>query len=85
MIDLIKTINDVGHFFRHLIQNENLNLHPDEDFRNYIHVETGLPSYTQEEADFRNKLMETCFEVCCRENGDIYAIGLEMLFNRLQH
>ncbi len=85
MINSIETINDVEHFFHHLIQNESLNFHPDEDFGNYFNLETDLPSYTPEEADFRNKLMEACFEVCDKENADIYDIGITMLFNRLKH
>lgn len=84
MILFIRTVADVEAFFQHLINKDSLNFHPDEDFRNYVKVETGLPSYTLEEADFRNKLMEACFKVCNRENADIYAIGVEFLFNKLQ-
>jgi hypothetical protein len=84
MLTKIKSIADVEAFFLHLINKDSLNFHPDEDFRNYVKVETGLPSYTLEEADFRNKLMEACFKVCNRENADIYAIGVEFLFNKLQ-
>lgn len=71
-------------FFHYLIEKESLNFHPDEDFTNYINLESELPSYTEEEAKFRNKLMEDCFTVCIRENVDIYSIGYELLYNKLK-
>ena len=83
MIAEIKSINDVEAFFKHLLENESLNFHPDEDFRNYIHLETKLPSYSIEEAELRNKLMQDCFNVCEREGTDIYKIGSLQLFNKL--
>lgn len=83
MIAEIKFINDVEAFFKHLLENESLNFHPDEDFKNYIHLETKLPSYSIEEAELRNKLMQDCFNVCEREGTDIYEIGSLQLFNKL--
>ena len=84
MINEITSISDVEYFFNYLINEESLNFHPDEDFRNYIHLDTDLPSYVPEEADHRNKLMEACFKVCNKENADIYQIGIEMLLHKLQ-
>ncbi|EOZ96151.1 hypothetical protein A33Q_2744 [Indibacter alkaliphilus LW1] len=83
MISKVKSIQDVEAFFKHLLENESLNFHPDDDFRNYIHMETKLPSYSIEEAEFRNKLMKDCFNVCKREGTDIYEIGSLQLFNNL--
>jgi hypothetical protein len=64
--------------------NENLNFHPDEDFKNYIHVETTLPSYSIEEAELRNLMMKSCFEICEKKDRDIYDIGFQLLLNRLK-
>lgn len=84
MITKIQTTSEVEQFINCLILEENLNFHPDEDFRNYIHLDTGLPSYLPEKADHRNKLLEACFKVCKKENADIYGIGIEMLLHKLQ-
>lgn len=83
MLSSITSIQDVTTFFHHLILEENLNFHPDEDFRNYVHLDTGLPSYSEEEAELRNHLLDECFDVCERYQADIYQIGIEILFNQL--
>lgn len=83
MLTSINSLSDVETFFNHLILEENLNFHPDEDFRNYIHVQTGLPSYTEKEADDRNRLMDQAFEVCEMEGVEIYQIGISQLFKIL--
>ena len=77
MIAIINTINDVNIFAKDLIA-EGLNFRPDEDFRNYVNLETGEDTYTVEEAGIRNKLMARCFEVCDRENIDIYNLTMEV-------
>lgn len=75
----ISNINDVREFAKHLTFKEELNFHPDEDFCNYINYETKQPSYTQEEIKIRNKAMNKCFEICEKENVDIYDIMSEHL------
>jgi len=80
----IHTISDVENFFSDLLLKESLNFHPDEDFKNYINVETRLPSYSPEDAESRNRLMEACFEVCEKEGVEIYEIGLQFLLDRLK-
>ncbi|MDI1324239.1 MAG: hypothetical protein PSV36_15920 [Algoriphagus sp.] len=84
MIHSIHSISEVEDFFIHLIEKESLNFHPDDDFKNYINLDTQLPSYSVEEAEFRNKLMEACFEICDQEESDIYQIGLKILFDKLK-
>lgn len=83
MITIIQTTADVEKFINCLIQEENLNFHPDEDFKNYVQVDTGLPSYTEEEAELRNHLLDQSFDICERYQADIYQIGIEILFNQL--
>jgi hypothetical protein len=85
MLNSIHTLLDVEVFFSYLINEESLNFHPDEDFHNYINLETGFPSYSLVKAQLRNQLMFSSFEVCEKENGDIYSIGIELLFNKLKH
>ena len=83
MIRIIQTKSDVEEFISCLILEESLNFHPDEDFRNYVHVDTGLPSYTEAEAEVRNRLLDQCFDICEKHQTDIYQMGIEILFNQL--
>ena len=56
MIRTILTIKDVETFMKQLVD-EGTNAHPDEDFNNYVNMNSGLPTYTQEQANERNYLM----------------------------
>lgn len=71
MLKQIKTTKDVVAFAKQLIK-EGVNFHPDDDFKDYINLETKEPTYTKEEADFRNELMNQCFSVCEKKGVDIY-------------
>lgn len=78
MLAEIKNIEDVAVFTMQLVD-EGLNLHPDEDFDNYISIITGEPTYTRPEAELRNRLMEKCFEVCAQSGIDIYSYMQEII------
>ncbi len=67
----IKTTNDVVAYAKQLIK-EGANFHPDDDFKNYINLETNEPTYSAEEAELRNELMNQCFAVCEKNGVDIY-------------
>lgn len=73
MIQEINTVEDVRTFARDLTK-EGINFHPDDDFNEYINYETGKDTFSKEEADFRNILMDKCFEICEKENACIYEI-----------
>ena len=64
-------------FFRHLIMECNVNLHPDDDFSDYADNSTGQSLSTPEEAKPYNRLMDESFTACEREEKDIYEIGLQ--------
>ena len=83
LLNQIKNLSDVETYFKQLILEEKLNFHPEEDFRNYVLLDTGLSSYNEEEAELRNHLLDECFDVCERYQADIYQIGIEILFNQL--
>jgi hypothetical protein len=55
-----------------------VNFHPDDDFNDYINLETEKPTYTKDEADFRNELMNQCFAVCEKNGFDIYDTMIEV-------
>lgn len=74
MIQTIKKISDVKTFFQQLLAEE-LNFHSDEDFSNYINGETKEATYTKEEADLRNRLMDEAFVVCEHNKICIYELG----------
>ena len=71
MLKQIKTTKDVVAFAKQLIK-EGVNFHPDDDFNDYINLETEKPTYTKDEAEFRNELMNQCFAVCEKNGVDIY-------------
>lgn len=77
MIAEISTIADVEVFMKELVA-EGTNAHPDDDFSTYINIETGVPAFSPEEAELRNKLMEQCFVVCETEGQDIYSVMQEI-------
>lgn len=79
MLTEIKTLADVKSFAEHLITVEKVNTHPDDDFFDYVNYKTKAPIYSNEEALLRNRLMEECFEVCQKENADVYDIMVEVL------
>lgn len=84
MLQEIKTIKDVQAFATHLIQEEMLSFHPDDDFTDYINLETKQPLYNSEEAAFRNKLMAECFDVCNKNKKEVYAVMLPILLKDLK-
>ena len=57
---------------------EDLNFHPDDRFEDYINYETKEPTYTKEEAMLRNRLLEQAFDVCDKDNADIYELCIEI-------
>lgn len=75
----IKTANDVKEFFVFLIEQKNLNFHPDTDFGEYVNFETEVPTFDSKETSHYNKLMDDSFEVCESENVDIYNLALSIL------
>lgn len=77
MIMTIQNIQDVRDFFEILIA-EGTNFHPDDDFSEYIVTETQEPAYSESEVKHYNELMAQCFEVCEKENVDIYDISMEI-------
>lgn len=73
----IKTINDVKEYAAKLV-GEGTSFHPDNDFNEYIILESGVSAYNKEEAGLRNRLMDECFTICEAEGKDIYQIMLEV-------
>ncbi len=83
MIKDINTIEDVELFASQLVNDENLSFHPDDDFSDYINMETKERLYSDEEAVNLNQLMEKCFNVCEQNYTDIYELMGKPLYAKL--
>lgn len=79
----IECLNDVKTFFHHVIFERKVNIHPDNDFIDYISKDTRKPSFSQSEAALYNRLLKESFSVCQDNGADIYEIGCEELFSAL--
>lgn len=84
MIQEINTVQDVELFASQLVNEENLSFHPDDDFSNYINLETQEPLYSDEEALSLNKQMERCFDICNQFGADIYELMGRPLLEKLK-
>lgn len=78
MIRKIKSTKDVITFAEQLVK-EDVNFHCDDDFNDYVNFRTNRKTYTRQKADFRNKLMEQCFQVCEKNGTDVYEVMNEVL------
>ena len=72
MLKQIKTTKDVVAFAKQIIK-EGVNFHCDEDFKNYINLKSNKLTYSTEEAELRNELMNQCFAVCEKNGVNVYG------------
>jgi hypothetical protein len=70
-------LRDVINFFEFLYLELKCVYHPDDDFTTYIHLDSKQPSFSKGEGEMLNKRMEEAFDVCGREDKDIYQLGME--------
>lgn len=75
----IKSVEDVKAFFHHLVDERKVIFHPDDDFADYVSYEEKTPSFTKEEVEVYNRLMEESYNVCDAAGVDIYEIGIQEL------
>jgi len=83
MIERIKTVEDVQAFAEHLFNTERLNFHPDCDFREYVNMGSSERTYSEQDAEKRNRMMAECFRVCKKNKTDIYEVMGEPLFRAI--
>lgn len=74
-----KTVQEAKEFFKYLVNERKLNFHPNDDFANYVSYDEKTPSFTKEEVEVYNRLMEESFNICDATGVDIYEIGLQEL------
>ena len=73
MIKAINSVVDIRLFLKEL-KREGLNFHPDENFNNYININTCVKTYSKKNANFRNLLVKRCFVICNIEQLDFYQV-----------
>ena len=80
----ISTIKDVESFFDFLLQERNVSFHPDDDFADYVSIETGEPIFNKDETSTFNRLMGEAFDVCELNGVDIYSIGCDRFWEAVK-
>ena len=75
-------MGDVTVFAKQLVR-EGINFHCDDDFNNYVNLETNKKTYTKRQANFRNSLMEQCFTTCKKNGIDIYDVMGNILMREI--
>lgn len=74
----IETVYDVAKFFMYLVFERSVNIDPNDDIHDYID-RNGNPSFTTEEADEIQSLIDKSWEICKKENRCIQKIALIVL------
>ncbi len=77
----ISTTGDAKDFFSHLVNDLEIDFHPDGDFKNYVSYTTGEQTMNDEQAKLCNRLMDDSFDVC---GDNVYEIGCDLLLERLK-
>lgn len=78
----INNVDDVRKFFHYIVEDRNVNFNPDDMFEDYM-LSDGTTAFTPEECEIYNRLMEESFDICEKEEFDIYEIGLDILKKKL--
>jgi hypothetical protein len=77
MIDKIETTANIKTFVEELLS-EGVSFHPDDDFSDIVNIETDLPTYSDQQAEERNRLMAQCFLIAEQNEIDLYDLALEL-------
>lgn len=73
----ITNVDEVKDFFHNALRNRNIALHPDDSLADFSEEQLKQMNVTKDEAVNYDRLMDECFEVCKRENADIYGLYLD--------
>jgi hypothetical protein len=79
----IGTIDEVKKFAKYLAFEVRLNFHPDDDFICYLDSNSNEQLFSNEDIVIGNKLMNDCFDVCERENIDVYEVMGKYLYDSI--
>lgn len=71
----IQTPADVGKFFIWIVFEKHINFHPDDSFGDYESMETHEPTFSPMAANYYDKTMQRCFDICEKYDRDIYRLA----------
>ena len=78
MIQNINTENDLCEMLTEVINHLGWAFHPDDPMTDYVNRETGELSYTPEETERLDHLMDEAFDFCNQQGLDIYELSREI-------
>lgn len=78
MVHTINTENDLRALLTEVISDLGWAFHPDEPMMEYVQRDTGRSSYTQEQAQRIDSLMDEAFDFCEQHGFDIYELSMEI-------
>ena len=78
MIQTIQNEKDLREMLTEVISYLGWAFHPDDPMTDYVRRDTGEPSFTQEEAQRLDHLMDEAFNFCNQQGLDIYELSLEI-------
>ena len=71
-------LNDIKQFFNDIHQLYPLEWHPDDDFHFFMKEDNVTRAFTDEEAEYLNKVMVDCFQYCDDSEFDVYDIASQV-------
>jgi hypothetical protein len=77
----IENLDDVRQYFKDLHVIYDNEFHPDDDFRDYTNVDNNS-TFTPEEAEYLNMIMIQCFDICNKNDVEIYNIAGEVQIHK---
>lgn len=66
----ILSLPDVEDFFNILLNENQCNFHPDDSFKDTYHADTELRTFSDEEADRLDNIMQECIDYCRTQTAD---------------
>lgn len=78
MTHAINTEDDLRALLTEVISYLGWAFHPNEPMMEYVRGDTGEPSYTPEEAQRLETLMDEAFDFCEQRGFDIYELSMEI-------
>lgn len=78
MVQAINTENDLREMLTEVISYLGWAFHPDDPMTDYVRRNTGEPSYTSEEAERLDNLMDEAFAFCEHNCIDIYELSMDI-------
>lgn len=73
----ISSLLDVELFARYLYDVTRIAFHPDDSFEGYVSMNSNKQSFTPDEAHTLNQRMKESYQVCEKENVDIYDFMMQ--------